>query len=347
LLKRYLNFTFLRGIEAYPMMRYLAWLQQIVGSAGMILFPLLWPEQIALLKTSPYFAYRSADGNLHGNWAVVLFFLSAGVVLVGNQMEKAAVTKDDTSIGERKKLLTSYGKTLSDAIKSAHVAHLLSAEQLRNAQKDVLKSITSIVYLYYEEPKGLEINACCMLAYKPCEAPPEVLARVKCLEGGRTADKYGYILDLALWAEPGKPEHLALPVEHSDDNAGDLKHLPGAPAAFIFRKPQIVRVAKIAKHFERPSGLGCNLDGVARKAQLELFQNPQYKSFVSIPLGPVNGTDTLIGVLNIQSNKDHILGRNSEQAAPVMSLLEPFREALGQLIAATTQQEAASKKVQV
>jgi len=54
-----------------------------------------------------------------------------------------------------------------------------------------------------------------------------------------------------------------------------------------------------------------------------------FKSFVSIPLA---FGDTVIGVLNIQSNQTHILGLGSKREKEILNYVRPFASLLAYVL---------------
>lgn len=321
-------------------MKVLSWTLQVIATILILGIPVLWPEQIALMKISPYVAY-SAGGSWHPNWTLVGFVASGALLILGQWTEKRTAAREQKAVSDDRVLMEAYAAAVKDSIQSAAVAHAMGSADRVTAQRKILSAAANVVSLYYGREPGLEINACQMLAYPVSKAPPDAIDRArKFVEGGRHIEDYEYILDLDVWAKDCEPKHLSLPVENTSDQNMQLKLLPGAPAAFALRTVQIVSSTDdIASYFNEPSGLGRNLDGVAKEAQLAFFRKQAFKSFVSIP---IEMDDTVLGVLNVQSNKLHILGPKNKYKDPVTNLLEPFRHALA-YIEATTPPVTASK----
>ncbi len=313
-------------------MRIASLAEQISGTLLILLIPVLWPDKLALLKVSPFIAYRSGDSWVP-NWAVIVFLLGVILIIHGQWSGERSAAKEQRKVSDDLDLMASYAAAVKDSISSASLAHGMKSEERLSAQIDILKTIASILYLYYGKQLDLDINACQMLAYAVANAPADVAERAKqFIESGRNLDSYAHVLDLTVWAENGQPKQLSLPVEDPTTDARRLKLLPGAPAAFALRKVQIIESTDDIKSYFGPNGPGRNLDGVVREAQITFFSKQGFKSFVSIPIGT---NDNPLGVVNVQSNRPHILGRRNKHKRPVMNLLEPLLYALQLLIIAS------------
>lgn len=311
-------------------MRIVARLAQLVGSIGLFIVPVWWHNKLALAKSWPIIAYHSAN-SLRMNWAVLGFFGCAALMVCGQWTAERAAAKQQKLVGGDRALMEAYAAAVKNSIQSAAVAHNMTAEDRLSAQKNILITIANIVHLYYDKKDDLEINACYMQAYSTDDLPVDVAGRVMFKEKTRRLDTYAHVLDLILWAKDCEPKQMALPVEDPSDSDMKFKLLPGAPAAFALRKTQTVQSTDDLEPYFNEQGR--NVDAVVRDAQIKYFRDQGFESFVSIP---IETDDTMIGVLNVQSNKRNILGPRNRHEKPVTNLLEPLRHALGLLITATT-----------
>jgi len=306
-------------------MRYIAFSIKVVLTV--LLIPLAERALPGAVK-HPFILHLEPDG-----WAVDWWLLGlvvmACLVVAGDQYEKRLIIEDTKKNSKElvsdREFMEQYSSAVGAALWLSYLAGQMDADDMRDAQRKLLRAICLIVSYYYDKKQDIDINACIMQAYDTASGPADVGTRLRCKEKMRDLSTYAHILDLVCWAfpRPGLPTELALPVEDPSDPLCKFKLLPGAPHAFALDAVTVVQDTNDLREYFRTEGK--NVDPAVRAEQLFYFQEYSFRSFVSIPL---NCQGEAVGVLNIQSNQPNIFGLGNKHQALVMNLLNPLITAL-------------------
>lgn len=223
-----------------------------------------------------------------------------------------------------------YIRLLTDAIEAVQDVKEYNEEQVRQAQKKILKLISSVVILFHPEAEGLGINANLMEkeASEKHSTNDRFDAHVYFTDPQRAASSYTGVLCVKVWADPPQvvPPDFSLPLDKDKDRI-----LFGAPRTYAIGSEVVIR------NIHRDNAVNSLLDGqppVVKRAVHAFFKEQQYQTFISIP---VKHSDTIIAVLNIQANRDQVFGRRTKHAAEMKKFVDPFCTVLGILTAQTLQ----------
>jgi hypothetical protein len=323
-------------------MRYFIWACQFVLLAALGVIPLLWTDELALAKHAPFF-WHWKDGGFQLNLPLSTMFLAVFLLVVlqvyDKRQEAGQLMKQAKGVVGDREFIEAYARAVKDSINAAYLAHGMNQEQRIAAQKDILKSIRSIVHKFYDDKQDLEINACLMVAYTIASAPSDIESRLRFKEKKRELRSYSYVLDLILWAEnkPELPLEFALPVENASDTGDRFKLLPGAPYAFALERAAVISdTSALGDYFNND---GKYVDVAVKEEQMLYFQTYRFKSFAALPM---KREGEMVGVLNVQSNKVNIMGNGNENQKLVTDLLDPLKQALTLLCTVTGVSPAAS-----
>lgn len=225
--------------------------------------------------------------------------------------------------------LIDYTDALTDAFSIAPGISIMTEEQISDAQGSLLKFISKFVAAYYVDKTGLEISANLMVRKEITDyREDEFRQKVYFCDPARLPSSYECVLVMVKTSSPlvNVPQDFALPVDKDEDRL-----FFGAPKAFVTGSDSIINNVK------NDSGNGNAIDlilkgqpNVVAKGIRDHFQKMEYESFASIPLRTSKGK--IIGVINIQSNRPYIFGKNNQDADEIKKYLTPFFSVLTALI---------------
>lgn len=217
-----------------------------------------------------------------------------------------------------------YSECVRDAIDLVPDVLNFGAAQLQAGTEGVLSQMASVVRAYHGH-QGVEVNANYMVPARPTQP---LLDEAKFCRKERRPDSFGCFLVLQQWAKPvdALPGRLVLPVEHED--GGDAM-LFGAPKAYATNRPQIIDDVDRWDLFS---------DHESQKVRTDLKEyfdhhSEHFKSFVSIPVvppkdhrfAPLAGcSPNVMGVVNIQCSRKHVLGRVAANQRKLLMVLLPL-----------------------
>lgn len=210
-----------------------------------------------------------------------------------------------------------YTNGLIEAVK---IISYLPADQqyVHSAQKQILNFISSFVKLYYEDKENLEISANLMLPHKVNDyttKEDKFNEDVKFVDIMRSPSTYQCVLTLSISSASiqGLTKNFTLPVDSQKQRL-----LFGAPKAYVL--DEITQVVDITNNIELNKVLEGQLPEVAKEIR-GFLETMKYKSFASLPL---RDSDKTIGVVNIQSNQTHVLGKSKDQVEQVEKYIAPL-----------------------
>jgi hypothetical protein len=299
-----------------------------VGTALMAFSPVWWSDDVVRAKAYPYLWYWVGKDR-HLNYAATFFILGFAILVIAQIFEKKRMATEMKGVVTDREFINQHSQVVDAAIKAVAAMDGMSAEELTRARKQILRGICLVVQQYYDKSPRLEINACYMLAYPAANVPNGIDARLKFTVRDRELRTYQYVLDLILWAvdQIDLPQQLALPVEDASDPEKKFSLLPGAPAAFALNKVcEVADTHSLDEYFENE---GRYVDRLVIRQLVDFLKVQGYRSFASFPLGY---KDCKKGVLNVQSARPFIFGRESQHEMMVTQLLQPLRTALAILI---------------
>jgi len=202
-------------------------------------------------------------------------------------------------------------------------------EQIDAAIASVLSHLASIVKAYHKEA-SVSVNANYMVPYDPTAELREVALFTR---KDRDPNSFRCFLKLEQWADDSSAcPSVVLPVENSD---GVDAQLFGAPKAFALKRPQIVGdtwdITSLALEHENEK---------IRREIHSFFaeeQKERLRSFASFPVvAPVNVPHScptsVIGVLNLDANRKHLLGFHQSNQRKLGLALEPVVHVLSHFL---------------
>jgi|GEM_PF-3375892 len=246
-----------------------------------------------------------------------LDYLHYGYEYHRQQYEKLASQRTKRESQDVETFLLSYVKKLVFAMAAAN-SFKLSPESKRDVSVQILRYMCAVV----SERSGLqdvEVNANYMLAYPKSQLPVERLSQLRFSFGN--PGRYPIYLALEEYAEDKGRESFVLPVEPKNGDGATMS-LPGGPLAFLKNDTvveddtQKIRFAKKVP------------PNVVREMR-EYFESKNFRSFGSLN---IVGQGKQLGIVNIESNLTHVLGRTREEKKQIMALLHPFCLLLGEVI---------------
>jgi hypothetical protein len=294
----------------------------------MAILPIWLSDDLSRAKAYPYLWYWIGKER-HLNYAAYCFVIGFVFLVVAQIADKKLMATEMKGLVSDREFLEAYCKTVESSILTVRAADGMSPAELIRARRLILQGICLVVHQYHDKSPHLNINACYMVAYPTTSAPAGIESRLKFKEDDRLLSSYAHVLDLTLWAEDRNelPKELALPVEDPSDPNKRLRLLPGAPAAYAL--DQVCAIADtrdLKQYFENG---GRFVDREIARQQTDFFEKQGFRSFASFPL---NHDGVIRGVLNVQSARPFILGRESEHENMVTELLRPLRTAMAILI---------------
>ncbi len=178
--------------------------------------------------------------------------------------------------------------------------------------QQVLQLICLMVEAHTQDAPQSDLNASLMIAVPFTAATEPQKKSLKFTWGDMT--RYGHILVLCEYAYERGQEHFSLPVEDPDRNR-DWENwiLLGAPEAFLRKKELVVRTKKLDFAREVPKNIQGDIE--------QHFKGKGYQSFGCL-IVPKEGS--LIGVVNVESQRDHIFLGSDEIQNEIAQALQPF-----------------------
>jgi|GEM_PF-5651743 len=164
------------------------------------------------------------------------FYIFAGLIILsssGQVIEKSISLRKNRGKLSGQEFVQKYTNILIEAVNTITLLPLEKA-QIEEAQKSLLKSISLLVQLYYEEKIELKISANLMIPreIKDYNSAEQFREQVKFTDPLREPNTYQCVLSLILWSNPkegeGVPLNFTIPVDR--DYA---RLLFGAPKAYI------------------------------------------------------------------------------------------------------------------
>ncbi len=182
---------------------------------------------------------------------------------------------------------------------------------------NILDSMIGVVTILARDNTDLVLKANYMVAAPYHEVAPRLPADTLLFTWG-DPKRYAYVLILERYAHQAFERSVALPVDSSPLYAGTL--LPGAPTAFATDFDLINSADPAFK-----PGIPKNICADVRK----YFSAMDFKSVLSLPL--IRGTSR-VGVVNIESNREDLIGESRAALRRVEGFLRPYSMLLGILV---------------
>ena len=251
-----------------------------------------------------------------------LYIFSGLLILsvTGQAIEKGVALRRNRGKLTGQDFVETYTNTLIEAVNTIKFLPL-EQDEVQSAQKLLLKSISSIIKLYYGKKIGLEINANLMIPHQVIDFVEngQFKPEVKFADPLRNPETYKCVLALTVSSTPlvAVPQNFCIPVDSSHDRL-----LFGAPQAYALGKETVVKDINDIAELEQL--LRGQPEAVAT-AELHFLKQMTYKSFVSLPLLFSSKT---IGVINIQSNQSCIFGRKNERLSIIRKYIDPLVDIL-------------------
>jgi len=132
-------------------------------------------------------------------------------------------------------------------------------------------------------------------------------------------ERYTGLLVLHRAAGGSALETVVLPVDGRISDRDTL--LPGAPEAFVLGKAAIINSRSVK----------CN-PGINRATQAAIRKFFDAVDFASVASIPISGKDGLMGVINIESSRQDLLGEGEEVGKAVCTTLQPFAALLSRVL---------------
>jgi hypothetical protein len=184
-------------------------------------------------------------------------------------------------------------------------------------QKNVIQRVLEYICLIVQAraQQGLpppEVNANLMRAIALASATPAQKALMKFTWGD--LNRYGHLLLLTDYAYDHGQERFALPVEDPARSSDWIEHtLLGAPEAFLRKREIVVRTQKLDFAKKIPETVCHDIE--------QYFKGKGFKSFACLI---VPGSSGLGGIVNVESNGDHIFRDSDEMQNEIAKTLQPF-----------------------
>jgi Ion channel. len=206
-------------------------------------------------------------------------------------------------------------------------------ERYTQLQKELLKTIATLVSTQYAPPPSATVTVNWMQLYSGDKAPERYLSLARdfthpIMRDERSMRTLWGILIMRQWSD--KPAYMpdndefALPVYDPENPNQHKFQLPGAPQAIGSSEGYIV--VSNSKNIDLS-----NQDESVRQKLIEYFQShaPELRSFASLRL-EYNGK--ALGVINIQSSEVESFGATLEEQRLLVDMLEPFARYLADVI---------------
>ena len=295
----------------------------------MRLYRLFWFFIVLEISLGAAFSWYEAEHLPHTAgyrpWVVAGFVLLIAAIQIVNKVDDTRKSRGRLS---GLNFLESYMELLTNAIEALQDLHEYNEEQIREAQRKILKLIASIVVLFCHEVDAPGINVNLMEREETAEhaAADRFHDYVHFTDPTRAASSYHGVLCVRVWAnDPEKiPEPFALPIDADSDRV-----LFGAPRTYATGREIVI------PNIHKRGDIDKLMDGqpkVVKQAVHDFFRDKPYKTFLSIP---VRNSDKVVAVLNIQADRVDVFGRQTKQAAMMKKFIDPFRTILGILTAQT------------
>ncbi len=246
---------------------------------------------------------------------VVLAPVASSVILrvVENRVQKIGHglhRSPEIDVISDREFLAAYAAMIGSSMDIMAFAHNMTVEQLRHAERSVLRGIALIVYHFYGGTDSSEIRTSYMRVHAASALPPEVWAEARFVAHGRPLDSYEYVLELVLWVDTQVdiPKGLlAVPVERILDPRARHRLLPGAAAAFALGMVSVIEDTRnLSTYFQDE---GRYVDQSVVREQLKFFESHRIRSFAAVPL---NYQGKRLGVLNVEANEPGLFGPDNE-----------------------------------
>lgn len=247
-------------------------------------------------------------------------YLHRGYEYYRERLDEALKNDQNRRVKDAQEISTQVSKMLGGILQMvASYKKAPSSEFQGQTFKLILENICSVTALYADESirNDLNINANVMRAVPKSKVDEALKKRDKF--GAGKHGPYTHLLVLEHYASLRGKEEFVLPVDLNGD-ADSI--LPGAPKAFFEKKAQLVHTA----HVEFPPNVHAEVQKKIRK----YFAGKDFKSFLSIPF---SYDVEYVGVLNIESHREQILGAADERWKFVIEALYPFYVILGMMLA--------------
>jgi GAF domain-containing protein len=199
--------------------------------------------------------------------------------------------------------------------------HQDPSDALRDALcRQILDHIRLVVQSYTATDTKVRLNANIMVAVAAAQASEEDWEQVRFAYQER--EDYSHLLILKHYASPEGQQHFAVPVV---DSAKFPKWrdwvLFGGPDAFLREAVLVIQTSNLdfAKHIPQDT----------REEIRSYFKGKEgLRSFACLP---VLGEGSLRGIVNVESDQEHIFQESEEVQSEIASVLQPFCVLLGSL----------------
>lgn len=280
--------------------------------AGVSIFGVIYGQKIVW----DHSGHLSRTGSVFAACAFIATGAALAKEVVDKRLGRGKFAKGDFS--ER------YSEALSCAVETIQDVSGYGVSQFNKCVPAILKVIVSIVELCWKQ-HGVEVHANVMidLPVDFVEAS-EFHRRVQFTHEFDVPQKvYAKILKIEWWEgkDHGCPDDFILPISRDKDQL-----LFGAPRAFVLGKHQYISDSAA---MTTTSIFIRDQQSCVKRAIVQYMALAPFKSFVSIPLA---FGDTVIGVLNIQSNQTHILGLGSKREKEILNYVRPFASLLAYVL---------------
>jgi hypothetical protein len=179
--------------------------------------------------------------------------------------------------------------------------------------EEIMSTICSAAQSLAEVPEGLELRAN-LMRFVPVERASDQLASAALFRFGDLSRYTGY---LVLERPAGR---IVLPVETAAN--ADLS-LPGAPEAFVTDRSVITNKATISYRPRLPRKTRGDVEAYFARDE---FRNCQSITCIIVPT-----SQEPIGVINLESSREHLVGEGPEVAGRICVALQPFASLLSNL----------------
>lgn len=194
---------------------------------------------------------------------------------------------------------------------------------------DLLKSIENIIKLLCIDSSGLALKSNLMIVSSSCSNNNK-------LKFSTDPDlKIGKDVLLLKRHSSGGGQQICLPMP--DSNFPECA-LPGAPEATLMdtKQPAIINCQNVKFRTGIPSA--------TQKEIKKFFSSVSYKSVISLPLLAMHsGQPQIVGVVNIESNRENVLGEGVDKIVDISTVLSPMCLILATLADAEKNGEETSK----
>lgn len=263
---------------------------------------------------------KSSAGYLWESFAPVLDYLHYGYLYYRQQEQEASKQNEGSELRRFQKVNAMAASQLAGDIAAVERYHLDPSEALRaTVSQHILEHVCLIVQTYMEVGSQPNLNANIMVAIPAAHFGEADWKSVKFAY--QAHEQYGYLLALTYYARPEGQEHFSIPVV-DPVQVPDWENwvLLGAPVAFLRQEGLVVQTHELDFAQHVPHNIRKEIQGYFRR-----------KGFRSFACLVIPGEGKPRGILNVESNQEHIFQESEELQSEIARLLEPFCVLLGSI----------------